>query len=367
MSNPDVRPTSDVRAALGGRIPSCFSEFIHARRTGRDQFRLPNDKLWDRAAAERCGIALPALYGVFPAPVEIDFAALPERFVLKPISLSSGRGVLLLERSLDGRYLDAVSGELLSQESIVSVLEAALASFPRRPTKILAEEMVSGGAAGKIPIDYKFFTFGGEIRFIEHIDRNGPLSAIHLYQSDFSSLNIANKFVLNFRKVRYDQPRPPAWRGEMVDAVRKLARELRTPFVRIDLYAGEKGPVLGELTSTPGGAYFGTKYRLTPVEDSVLGQAWADAARALGQPLPKIKGQPPIHKIAKKTLTVNALAWRDLKSALEARQIEVRAARSKIRELEKRLAATSWRGRLVRFARAFWPSAATGKQRHRRR
>ena len=319
------------------RTARTFTDFVHARRTKRDPFRPPDDKLWARRIAEACGVAVPALHGLYPAPGAVPFAELPQRFALKPTSLADRRGVFLLERR-GGRYFDRISRKRLAAAEVVARLEAVFEAFPRRPTTLIAEELIE--TETPIPIDYKFFVFGTEILLVEHINRNGGERRVLFYDESFAVMDLRDRIKLNFANLRLDRPRPPACQAAMAEAVGALAEHLATPFARIDMYAGRGGPVLGEITPTPGGAYFGSGYRLTPAYNAELGRRWARAAEALGQPIPKITGQAPIQRQAAKTVSVGALALRDLKSEAKALEIERDQLAARLGRMERSL---SWR------------------------
>jgi hypothetical protein len=313
-----------------------FTDFVHARRTRRDRFRPPDDKLWARQIAEACGVAVPALHGLYPSPGAVPFAELPKRFALKPTSLTDRQGVFLLERR-GGGYFDRITRETLPAPEVAARLEALFETVPRRPTTLIAEELIE--TETPIPIDYKFFVFGTEILLVEHINRNGGRRVL-FYDEDFRVMNLRDRIKLNFARVRLDRPRLPACQAAMVAAVRVLAAHLATPFARIDMYASRGGPILGEITPTPGGAYFGSGYRLTPDYDAELGRRWARAAEALGQPIPRITGMAPIQQIEATTVPVGKLELRDLKSELRALRIERDRLTARLDRLEQSL---SWR------------------------
>jgi hypothetical protein len=314
-----------------------FTDFVHARRTKRDPFRPPDDKLWARQIAEACGVAVPVLHGLYPAPGAVPFAELPRRFALKPTSLTDRRGVFLLERRR-GRYFDRISRERLSAAEVVTRLDATFEAFPRRPKTLIAEELIE--TETPIPIDYKFFVFGTEILLVEHINRNGGGRRVQFYDESFTVMDLHDRIKLNFVRLRLDRCRPPACQAAMVEAVRALAAHLATPFARIDMYAGRGGPILGEITPTPGGAYFGSGYRLMPDYNAELGRRWARAAEALGQPVPRITGKAPIQRQAAKKVSVGTLALRDLKSEAKALEIERDQLAARLDRLERSL---SWR------------------------
>jgi len=340
------------------RSATTFTEFVHARRHRRDPSRLSDDKLWGRAAAEDCGIPLPELYGVFDAPAEIDFDALPDRFALKPTKLTNRRGVLLLERDPQGVFTDH-TGAVMDAAGIRAGLEELLAAYAKRGSKLMAEELIPAPPGGKVPLDYKFFMIGAEPVLIESIDRDRAVPRIRFYDADFDVLDRKGRIVINFRKAREGPPRPPDGVDPMLQAARTLARHLATPFVRIDMFARPEGggPVLGEITSTPGGAYFGTDYRFTEDYDRELGAMWTRAAEELGVPVPLIVGDAPIRWRARKTVRIKALALRDLKSDLRETQIRNLELEKRLRRTERRLerAERSVESRLRAFARRIRP------------
>ena len=64
---------------------------------------------------------------------------------------------------------------------------------------------------------------------------------------------------------------------------------MEAPFISVDCYAGKRGPVVGELTHTPGGPWFGLMYRFSEAFDEELGQAWISACNALGLEVPQVE------------------------------------------------------------------------------
>ena len=107
------------------------------------------------------------------------------------------------------------------------------------PRGLLVEPFVGGGDA--LPIDWKFYVFGGRVEFVQvHLDRGGRHRWIVLDRA--------------WRRVSAPttdaDPRPPASLARMIEAAEMLARPFS--FVRVDLYDVGGQPRFGELTFYPG-------------------------------------------------------------------------------------------------------------------
>jgi len=74
--------------------------------------------------------------------------------------------------------------------------------------------------------------------------------------------------------------RLPRWWIEMLEVARRVSWARPTPFLRVDMFSSVDGPVIGELTPTPGGPHYGM-WRFKPWFDHELGQGWLKAARRL--------------------------------------------------------------------------------------
>jgi hypothetical protein len=97
-----------------------FTDFIHAQVEKSDPHRININKFRSREIAAAAGVATPQLYRAYETLGEVDFAALPDRFVLKPSNRCSRRGVHLLQRVELGFY------DLLSRSNLNVVPENAM-------------------------------------------------------------------------------------------------------------------------------------------------------------------------------------------------------------------------------------------------
>lgn len=159
MTAEDTAPKSGLRPAQR------FTDFVHARRTKKDLDRPPDNKLWARKVADACNVSVPNIYKSFEKIEDIFLDDLPETFVLKPLHLTSRRGVFILRRK-GNAYFDRMSSAVLTPAAIRERIEELFRHYPRRRRTVVAEEFVE--TTFPIPLDYKFFMFGDEIAFIAH-------------------------------------------------------------------------------------------------------------------------------------------------------------------------------------------------------
>lgn len=132
------------------------------------------------------------------------------------------------------------------------------------PRGILVEPFV--GRNGVLPIDWKFYVFGGRVCFIQ----------VHLERETDHRWILMDR---NWRRVSapsHDHdPVPPRTLDKMIIAAERLARDL--DFVRVDLYEVDGRPLFGEMTFYPGS---GLDRFDPPSLDQQLGQKWLSARRA---------------------------------------------------------------------------------------
>jgi hypothetical protein len=198
------------------------------------------DKLAVRAFVEaRCPGILNELYRVYARVDEIDPAALPESFVLRPTH-SSGANVICPDR----RRLDwpAAARRLrrdLSRDYYWQSRESVYRGLPRR---ILCERFL--GDPREAPPDYKLFCFDGVPRLIQ-VD-------VGRFRDHRRALVDVEWRLLPVRYC-YDPPARGPARPERLEEMLSCAARLAAgmPFVRVDLYEVEGRIVFGELTFLP--------------------------------------------------------------------------------------------------------------------
>lgn len=201
-------------------------------------------KLVDKAegkpwVAERIGWehVVPTL-GVWDSFDDIDFGALPERFVLKCTHDSGGLAICRDRATFDMGAARRKIERSLSRNFYWSGREWPYKDV--RP-RVLAEEYLDVGASID-PADYKFFCFDGEPKalFIA-TGRSSGDTRFDFFDADFNHLPIEN----GHPNARIMPERPKSY-GEMLEMARVLS--VGIPHVRVDFYDVYGKPFFGEMT-----------------------------------------------------------------------------------------------------------------------
>jgi hypothetical protein len=189
---------------------------------------------------------LPELLGVYGSSVEIDFASLPEKFVLK---CTHGSGFNLLCRD-KARFDVAGARKKLDRwmKTDISKINGEVHYAPIRP-RIICETFLGDPAAGSIN-DYKIHCFHGRPHCTMVCSERDPETR----KSKFDYYDVAWEHKLPYCRpglsTGRDIPKPDAY-AEMIEAARELSAPF--PFVRVDLYSFRGKVVFGEMTFTPNG------------------------------------------------------------------------------------------------------------------
>ncbi|WP_174958934.1 ATP-grasp fold amidoligase family protein [Halopseudomonas pelagia] len=186
-------------------------------------------------------------YAVYHSAEDIEFEALPEKFVAK---YNNGAQRNLIVRSKK----DIHKADLVNK--LTSWMSAPLSKLGREWSyydvvgKILVEEYLEPEEDGDLT-DYKFFCFNGEPMFLYVLkDRflNDGLK-LGVYDTQFNKLDV---YRAGIKKLHQGLAKPKDFE-RMLDVVRKLA--VGFPHVRVDLYNIDGRIVFGELTFYDGSGY----------------------------------------------------------------------------------------------------------------
>ena len=173
------------------------------------------------------------LVGVWEDPEEIDFDALPSRFVLKCNHNKSKLDVAAVKRELKRG---------LAQDYYLTGREWPYKNVPR---KIIAEQFMTDESEGLI--DYKFFCFDGKVDCVMVcIDRHLGDTKFYFFDQkwELKRLNIRGKNAPEGFTLRR-----PECMDEMFGIAARLSKGL--PFARIDLYECGGRIYFGEITFFP--------------------------------------------------------------------------------------------------------------------
>lgn len=204
---------------------------------------------------------VPKLLGVWNRAEDIDFDALPQRFVLKTTHDSGGVIVVKDKSDLDkGKALDK-HNLAFDRQGVIDFLNDHLHTshykycrewvYKNVPPRIIAEEFLDPNQESeRSPDDFRLFCFNGEPR-IAYIDKTwfDGRHVTHYSFPDWKKLHIVKKDCI-VDKVA--EPRPENL-DEMLDIARKLSKGL--PFLRVDLFLSNGRIFVGEVTFFPVGGY----------------------------------------------------------------------------------------------------------------
>ena len=133
--------------------------------------------------------------------------------------------------------------------------------------QIIVEELVRDEFGKNIPLDYKFYMYGGKVVLIRVVDRLSKIKhePFHAFYDGYW-----NKIPFEIWPQGEDGDRfqKPKYFDEMLAAAVKLGSKLGI-FMRIDFYTTKKGFYFGEFTPTPN---LGKGY--SPEGDRLLGGFW---------------------------------------------------------------------------------------------
>lgn len=207
------------------------------------------DKYMVRQYVKEKGLAyiLNELYAVYDEPKNIDFATLPDRFVLK---LSNGSGTNLICRNKS----EIDKAEVVHQFRQFKFRAKADAGrewpYMKAKSVIVAEKLLEDEQHMNNAVnEYKIFCFNGKPEYVICISNRYTDKCNHLvYTTDWEKVNVVSEGA----DLTGDEPRPENL-AEMLRIAEKLSADF--PFARIDLYSLEGKIYFGEITFFPWSGY----------------------------------------------------------------------------------------------------------------
>ena len=185
------------------------------------------------------------LIGVWNSPDEIDFDALPDKFVLK-CNHNSGVGMYIC-KDKSKMDVEKVKKELqrgLDQDYYLTGREWPYKDVPR---KIICEKFMSDAPGASDFTDYKFFCFDGHVDCVMVcLERSSGNTKFYFFDEkwELKRLNIRGKNAPE----GFTVPKPECM-DKMFDIAAELSKGL--PFVRVDLYQSNGQIYFGEMTFFP--------------------------------------------------------------------------------------------------------------------
>ena len=202
------------------------------------------------------------LIGVWDNPDDIDFDALPDKFVLK-CNHSSGLGMCIC-KDKSKLNIENVKSELkkgLAQDYYLTGREWPYKNVPR---KIIAEKYMTDTSDSSDFTDYKFFCFNGYVDCVMVcLERSSGDTKFYFFDSNWNlkRLNTRGKNAPDGFTIS-----KPSQMDKMFEIAAKLSKGL--PFVRIDLYQSNDHIYFGEITFFPDSGF---DANLLPETDKYFG------------------------------------------------------------------------------------------------
>lgn len=253
------------------------------RRINGDEPGVPwflHDKLECAQFCELHGLPFVPILKIFDFPEQIDLTGLPTQFILKPTQLHSAQGVMVLSERSEGfheAFLDRVLdvNEIRSRQR--ELFDRPELNQPHLSgNRLIVEEKVDDADGYPIPRDFKAYTFGGHVELILVIDRNTRPQTVQWFDRDLKPIQ-DERITYNPAKVSVGDVDLGQVGQEILRVSESASAVVPTPFCRIDLYRSTQGLVIGEITLTPGGLYFGRSYTLSRRYERELARCWRTA------------------------------------------------------------------------------------------
>lgn len=206
------------------------------------------------------GHCLPSLLGHWDNPRDIDFEALPDKFVLKA---NNGCGTVMIiedkskiridkvEKTI-GKWLKRPFGYWGAQKHYLAIKPCVIAE------ELLRQDSFEKEFSPNSMADYKVWCFNGKPECILVVYNRTPGHYyLDLYDLDWHKMSEKLRMNGHFGYRENIIPRPVC-----LDEMLEIAASLSAPFkeVRVDFYVVNNSPIIGELTFTTGYGYFTDDY-----------------------------------------------------------------------------------------------------------
>jgi hypothetical protein len=221
------------------------------------------DKWQVRDYVKDCGLEsiLTEVIAYYNDPEEINWESLPEKFVLK-WNFGNGGNVVCMDKSKldkaaavrDMKRFGKLKFHLLAAEPQYDVAK-----------KVLICEKFIEPEQGNSPVDYKFYCFNGEAKYVLCCigRQEGQKPSFYFFDRDWK-LQRLNRQGIEVPE-DFSIPKPDGM-DALFDYAEKLSKPF--PFVRADFYLEQGKAYFGELTFTPSGGF---DYGRLPETDLLFG------------------------------------------------------------------------------------------------
>jgi len=236
----------------------------------RDPLFAINDKYRAYEFADAHGVDHPRVLDAWRTIEDVDWSALPDAFVLKTRWGSSNVGVKALVGQGDGLYRDLMRSRTWTVDEILAD-HVDKESRGRVSRAGFVEELIMKPGGVGIADDWKFYCFYGRVGLSMQRDlrASADMSDWRFKFRDRDWRDLGPVKFFDRLDPALPQPRDSA---ALVELAERLSSLIGRPFIRIDLFEADRGPVLGEFTPAPGPPEV-----FVPEIDEMLGAFWEEA------------------------------------------------------------------------------------------
>ena len=221
------------------------------------------DKWRVREYVKQCGLEsiLTEVIACYDDPEEIQWDKLPEKFVLK-WNFGNGGNVVCLDKS----KLDKAAAvrDLKRFGKLKFHLLAAEPQYDVAKKVLICEKFIEPDQ-GNSPVDYKFYCFNGEAKYVLCCigRQEGQKPSFYFFDRDWKLQRLNHQGIE--APEDFSIPKPDGM-DALFDYAEKLSQPF--PFVRADFYLERGKAYFGELTFTPSGGF---DYGRLPESDLLFG------------------------------------------------------------------------------------------------
>ena len=192
--------------------------------------------------AQRIGeeYLVPAL-GVYSSPDEIDFDALPDRFVLK-VNWGSGQNIICKDKSTLDIPETIKQLQAWMEPQMSHYYNHLEWGYKNIKPKIICEEYIENDSMNHDIYDYKFFCFNGKVAYIMFLAERQTGLKMAFYDTQWKKQD----FVYSYPRYEKDVSKPDNL-SQMIQTAETLANDF--PEARVDFFRMNDGRLyLGEIT-----------------------------------------------------------------------------------------------------------------------
>ncbi len=182
-------------------------------------------------------------YGVYNKPEDIKYEDLPNQFIIKATHASSYNLIVKDKNNLNKKKANRLFKKWLSKSQYYRTGQEW--AYKDVQPRLIVEKLLKEDEESSL-IDYKFYCFSGEAKFLEvHLDRADNHKR-GFYDFSFNSLPFR---YTSLEKTISTKIKKPSNLEEMIKLSEILAANF--PFVRVDFYSVKGKTIFGELTFYP--------------------------------------------------------------------------------------------------------------------